>query len=189
MSTDTATMGRLMVFLVLKSFKLLGLKANASAKEADAALKSITHEMHDVILPEDEAETRLSEVTDAHEIVMSFIDGPLKPFTKEAEQDWVRFYNAYTTYLHSKSDKEKEELKKYSDEEQLSLFDLDMNMRPMVYREMRAGLREGLATTWAILILGIPVLILLWNLHPVLGILGIVWYLWLLRDRWLAGQF
>lgn len=189
MSTDTATMGRLMVFLVLKSFKLLGLKANASAKEADAALKSITHEIHDGILLEDETEARLSEATDAHEVAISFIDGPLKPVSKEAAEDWVRFYNAYTIYLDSKSDKEKEELKKYSDEVQLSFLDADMMMKPIVYGEMRVGLREGLATTWAILILGIPVLILLWNLHPVLGILGIVWYLWLLRDRWLAGQF
>lgn len=189
MSTDTATMGRLMVFLVLKSFKLLGLNANANTKEADAALKSITHEIRDGILSEDEAGASLSEATDAHEVVMSFIDGPLKPATKEAAEDWVRFYNAYTTYLESKSDKEKEELKKYSDDVQLSFLDADMMTKPMVYGEMRVGLREGLATTWAILILGIPVLILFWNLHPVIGILGIVWYLWLLRDRWLAGQF
>lgn len=189
MSTDTATMGRLIVFLVLKSFKLLGLKANATAKDADAVLKSIAHEIQDGILPEDEAETRLTEATEAHEVVMSFIDGPLKPATKEAADDWVRFYNAYTTYLDSKTDEEKEGLKKYSDEVQLSFLDADMMLKPAVYGEMRVGLREGLATTWAILILGIPVLIFLWNLHPVLGILGIVWYLWLLRDRWVAGQF
>lgn len=178
-----------MVFIVLKSFKQLGLKANATAKDADAALKNIAHEMHGSILPEDEAKARLSEATDAHEIVMSFIEGPLKPASKEASEDWVRFYNAYTTYLDTKSDKEKAELKKHSDEVQLSFLDADMMLKPMVYGEMRVGLREGLATSWAILILGIPILVVLWNVHPVLGILGIVWYLCLLRDRWVNGKF
>jgi hypothetical protein len=189
MSTDTATTGRLLVFVVLKSFKLLGLKANATAKDADAALKSITHEIHDGIMPGDEAETRLTEATEAHEVVMSFIDGPLKPATKEAADDWVRFYGVYTTYLDSKTDKEKEELKKCSDEAQLSLLDADLVLKPLVYGVVRTSARDGLATSWAIVILGIPVLIFLWNLHPVVGILGIVWYLWLLRDRWVAGQF
>ncbi|MBI2475756.1 MAG: hypothetical protein HYV67_00755 [Candidatus Taylorbacteria bacterium] len=35
----------------------------------------------------------------------------------------------------------------------------------------------------------IPVLILLWNVHPVLGILGIVFYVWLVRNKIQTGYY
>ena len=40
-----------------------------------------------------------------------------------------------------------------------------------------------------VMLLLIPVLISLWNMHPVLGILGIIGYIWLIRNKINTGFY
>jgi len=40
-----------------------------------------------------------------------------------------------------------------------------------------------------IMVLLVPLLIVLWNLHPVLGILGIVGYVWLVKNKIQTGYY
>lgn len=189
MSTDTVALGRLIVFLVVKAFRVLGLKAKASVRDADESLKKLTQEIKDSALSESEKTARLTEVSEAHKSALGYISGPLKPATKEAADDFERFLDAYTIYMGGKTDEERESLKKHSEEVQLSFFDMDYAMKPMVYGNVQVRLREGLLTSWVILLVGIPVLVVLWNLHPVLGILGIIGYVFILWKRKEAGQF
>lgn len=189
MSTETDSLGRLIVFLVVKAFWVLKLKAKAGVQDAGEAARKLAQEIKSSALTESEKTARLKEISEAHESALGFISGPLKPATKESADDFERFLSAYHIYMGSKTEEEREGLKERSEEVQLSLFDMDYAMKPMAYGNVQVRLREGLLTSWVILLLGIPVLVVLWNLHPVLGILGIIGYVFILWKRKEAEQF
>ena len=49
--------------------------------------------------------------------------------------------------------------------------------------------REEMFHFYIFIIVAIPLIVIMWNLHPVLGILGIIGYIWLIRNKLQTGYY
>lgn len=72
-----------------------------------------------------------------------------------------------------------------------SLRQMEKENRERIAKESKAAQREAWHQViyFIIVVALIPVLIWLWNIHPVLGLLGIVAFVWLVRNKIKTGYY
>lgn len=176
--------GRRYMFRMLRCYRLLRLSKNATANEMQKSY---------LIKKQTASDEELDDLKFAYESSLEFLN-LFKTLSKEAKDDWAAFFEGYRIFLYSKSESEKETFEQLDEGMQLSFFDSDMLFQPLKY----SGLRKN-SILWGdifsflgfllFILIGIPVLILMWNIHPVLGLLGIVLFVWLVKKRLENGYF
>jgi hypothetical protein len=187
---DVSESNRKYVFLAIHSYKLLNLNKEASEKDVNDAYDKKYKELLQSIQPKEEIDENKEILKNARDTILVILE-VLKSCSRKAKIDWEDYFNAYEIYT-----KEHPALCAIMDTDQLyeSLNSAIASGSAFLPFSYHSPLRERVPLDWenvwrklafyVFIIVGIPILILFWNIHPVLGIIGIVGYFWIAKNLW-----
>ena len=184
--------GRKFLFQVVLDYRLFGLNFNSSDKEIDLAFEDLANKVSSISKNSSIPFNAIKEEIMASERILIFRKMMKEEsFSKLAKLDGEDFFEGYDMYM-----------KEHPNDENLGFiprllnYDLEVTLQPLKYKKRTINFFnsqkqfevEGL---WGLgyLLIGIPVLIVMWGIHPVVGILAIAFYLWTARNRFVTGYY